>query len=314
MEIRKLIKFGKNSHVISIPKRWLEKNKLNKGDIVSLEEGSREIIISPKDAAEKPKSKEITIKIDNKNISQIKREIVSSYIQNFNKINIVGNNLKDLSEEIKSILHMLMAIETVEQTSTKITARDFLDMEKMLIKSVIKKMDITTRDMISDSKEIIDESHNEHIYNRDRDVNRLAYLSRKIIKAAMNNPRIAKFNEMDNEQLLNAWRSVWHIERIADSTKRISRFFLNMKRKSETYLKIIESYSKIEKVYKETMSAYYTKNEAKAHELAEIKPKIIYECNQIKEKHWKENCVSDVIGTMKSMITDIHSIGRMVYT
>ena len=38
MEFRKLIRFGKNSYVISIPKPWVEKNKLKKGDTIYINE------------------------------------------------------------------------------------------------------------------------------------------------------------------------------------------------------------------------------------------------------------------------------------
>ena len=38
MEFRKLISFGKTSFVMSLPKGWVVKNKLKKGDLIALEE------------------------------------------------------------------------------------------------------------------------------------------------------------------------------------------------------------------------------------------------------------------------------------
>ena len=46
MEFRKLIAFGKTSFVMSIPKAWVVKNNLKKGDLLSLEEDKDHLIIS----------------------------------------------------------------------------------------------------------------------------------------------------------------------------------------------------------------------------------------------------------------------------
>ena len=42
MDARKVIGFGKNSHVVSIPKSWARKNLLKKGDIVGWFQGKME--------------------------------------------------------------------------------------------------------------------------------------------------------------------------------------------------------------------------------------------------------------------------------
>ena len=55
MDYRKIISFGKTSFVMSIPKSWVIKNGLKKGDLVSLEENEGNLIMSPK----KDKIKEV---------------------------------------------------------------------------------------------------------------------------------------------------------------------------------------------------------------------------------------------------------------
>ena len=47
MEYRKLIRFGKSSLVISLPKGWTEKNKLGKGSLVYLDVNSEGLVVSP---------------------------------------------------------------------------------------------------------------------------------------------------------------------------------------------------------------------------------------------------------------------------
>ena len=49
MDYRKLIAFGKNSFVISVPKQWIKQNKLNKGDLIYLDESGPNLILSKKE-------------------------------------------------------------------------------------------------------------------------------------------------------------------------------------------------------------------------------------------------------------------------
>ena len=48
MQIRKLVKSGAASHTISLPIDWVNKNKLNKGDLLYIQEKNNELIVSSK--------------------------------------------------------------------------------------------------------------------------------------------------------------------------------------------------------------------------------------------------------------------------
>ena len=49
MEYRKLISFGKSSFVVSIPKPWINKQNLKKGDVLYFEETEENLILSAKE-------------------------------------------------------------------------------------------------------------------------------------------------------------------------------------------------------------------------------------------------------------------------
>ena len=82
MGYRKLISFGKNSYVISLPKQWIKDCNLKKGDLIHVEESSDSLIVSPQSSEAKTEDKELTIYVDGKDIKQIKREIIGGYIRN----------------------------------------------------------------------------------------------------------------------------------------------------------------------------------------------------------------------------------------
>jgi bifunctional DNA-binding transcriptional regulator/antitoxin component of YhaV-PrlF toxin-antitoxin module len=67
-EVRRLIKFGDSSHVVSIPKDWIEKNNLQKGDLIFLDENEfGQLLISPDQKKIERVDRGISVCIDKKN-------------------------------------------------------------------------------------------------------------------------------------------------------------------------------------------------------------------------------------------------------
>ena len=76
MELRKLIKFGTSSFVVSIPRPWINKNKLVKGDLIYFNEnGNNELVLSARENNDKKKLSRIVIDTKNKPLQTIRREI-----------------------------------------------------------------------------------------------------------------------------------------------------------------------------------------------------------------------------------------------
>src|SRR3989338_5105243 len=108
MEYRKLISFGRNSYVLSMPKPWVVKNRLKKGDLISVVDNGNELSISlNNNQSAQAEPKEITINAKNKNIDIIRAEIVSAYLNNYDTVSIFSNNLGNDAVEIKNILRNL---------------------------------------------------------------------------------------------------------------------------------------------------------------------------------------------------------------
>ena len=82
MEFRKLIGFGKSSFVVSIPKNWTQKNKLNKGDIIYLREEDNALVLSAKEKRLIKEPKRITIRTESKSVEKLQAEIIAAYLEN----------------------------------------------------------------------------------------------------------------------------------------------------------------------------------------------------------------------------------------
>ena len=60
MHIRRLVKAGHASHTVSLPKSWLKKNNLSRGDTIYITEKSdKELAVSPKVEEAKLEKKEM---------------------------------------------------------------------------------------------------------------------------------------------------------------------------------------------------------------------------------------------------------------
>ena len=103
MEYRKLISFGKNSFVISLPKSWVRQNNLQKGVLIYVEEQENNLLLSlgsKQETVEKVKE----IPVDGKSVRRLKREIISAYIKDYKTIVLFGEELKDIIEGPNFIL------------------------------------------------------------------------------------------------------------------------------------------------------------------------------------------------------------------
>jgi len=193
MEYRKLIKFGNSSHVISIPKDWIKRNNMSKGDIVYFEESDKgDIVISAKNPEEREQKKIVNIKIDKLSTKELELEIVASYMKEFNTIIISGEEIKEREAEIREILKRLVAIEVIEQTDKKIVAKDFLNIKEIKLDDLRKRLDIVIKSMLHDSKLGKGKEKYESVVTRDLDANRFAYLLFRVLRRCIEKPGIKK--------------------------------------------------------------------------------------------------------------------------
>ena len=208
-----------------MPKSWIEKNNLKKGDLISVSDDGFELILSASQQEKKLESKETNIDAKGKDVDFLKAEIVSSYLNGYDTINILFDNNNKDAPKIKDIIRNLSGLEIMEQTSSRIVAKNLININEISIKNIIRRMDIITRAMMEDSILCCRGQYNyESIHHRDFDVNRLYFLGYRIIKNAIVNPRIAKSLGTGAWQLHSDKFMILRLEKIADRQKRIARY------------------------------------------------------------------------------------------
>ncbi len=303
MDLRKIVSFGNSSFVVSLPRAWVMRNRLKKGDLVSIDETPTSLVLTAKDTAERREFKEITIDARTRPISELKTEIISSYINNYDLITVHG--FKD-SRKVKEILHELIGIEIIEETSNKITAKDLLDITEVSIDNIIRRSDLLTKSMLEDLS--IEKDNYDSLFERDKEVNRLAMLGLRLVRAVAENPRLLRAFNTTAWEITIARQVIMQIERFADQIKRIGRALRAVKDKGKRRL-FQKNYLVVKGRYSEVMKVFYSRDKQRAIKMENETKSLLRQCDEFSEQCRERKC-STLSEYLKQMIITTTSILR----
>lgn len=302
MIIRRLVKAGQASHTISLPKEWLDRHKLSKGDLVYLyEKGDKELMITPESKADEAvPSKEITIQVDGKELGTVAREITSAYINNYNTIMLVGQNISKMTKDIRSVLHAFVALEVADQSSNSIVAKDLLNLKEISIDKTLRRMDMLVRSMIQDSVASLDNPElSQSVSVRDEEVNRAYFLLMRLLKSSLANKQIADFFQLSNEKVLSYYYLTINLENYADCAKQLADYLAKEKKKD----KVKSVLQRVEKSYLDVMKAYFTRDKKLADNVALQREGLLKEAAELP---------AGTAELFRNMVTLTNNVARLV--
>src|SRR3989338_11024062 len=146
MEQRKLIKLGNSSFAIALPKDWVEKSGLKKGDDIFLERDTNGGIVVASEYNHHNKINSKTeILTDGKGEREIARDIISAYTRGYEIITVAGE--KEKIKLAKEISKQFVNLELISVDDKKATFKDLVDINSINLQSFIKRMDNNIKDM-----------------------------------------------------------------------------------------------------------------------------------------------------------------------
>lgn len=326
IEVRKLISFGKGSYIISMPKSWVKRNNLKKGDLISINEEGIELSLSASQQEKKAEPKEIDINSKNKNLELLKAEIVSSYLNGYDTINILFDDRGSRdAPKIKDVIRNLSGLEIMEQTSTRLVAKNLINVNEISIKNIIRRMDIITRAMIEDAI-LCYRGHSTYdsLYNRDSDINRLYFLGYKVVKNMMKDTRFAKLLATDPWRLHSDMLVILRLEKIADRQKRIARYLCRYGLDRTTLAELDKVHTDISEAYNLVMKSYYNEDKQIAFQVEISNKDRIELCNKFLERHMhnlkskgkntNQNMaiIAQIVENLKATTESVKNIARTV--
>jgi phosphate uptake regulator len=254
MDYRKIQLTGESTYIVSLPKKWVTKNNLNKGDTLSLIETGDEIILRAKEE----KETETEIELGKKNLDLITRTLITKYIQGYDTVTIKSNSYipPEIRRGLKDISSLLIGMEEFGETSNEITFR-MLMKEKGNVEDTVLRMHRMSLSSLEELlKNIGPGEYNENILKdivrRDSDVDKFYFLVLR---------QLSSLGSYDAIMWIQVAKS---IERISDHIENIASHMLAGGKVKEEHMK---EHEKLIEMYSDVRLALVNRSAKKADEI-----------------------------------------------
>jgi len=174
---RKVNRVGQTTLTVSLPSKWVDENKIKKGDELEIEIEGKNLTLS-KNKINKEK-KNITLTIDEYDYIELAKHLGLIYKLGYDKITLKHKNEKiyypktnkerDLKETIKKITERLIGAEIVSQSKEKTEIECFISESPPELEKIEKRIYYLFKDLTKDIIDNIGKSYHEFhetIYDR----------------------------------------------------------------------------------------------------------------------------------------------------
>jgi phosphate uptake regulator len=238
MDVRRLQKTGGSTFLVSLPKDWILKNNLSQGDPVAIFETSEgSLIVDPK-YTDREEHKKTVIEIP-KSISpnsefDLGREITAAYLFGYDIIAVVSEkNISPNEREIvKKTIQKLIGIEIIAETARDISLRCLVSKEALPLNESLERIYRIASQMHQDSITALiegDKKLAQNVIERDDEVDRLYFLTVRQLRAAIQDPKIARKIGVSAIECLDFRVIAKSIEFLADLASDIAQRSLKLK-------------------------------------------------------------------------------------
>jgi len=213
-----------SSFLIILPKDWVMRQKLSKGDpVVVAEREDGCLIIDPR-LPKAGETRSTTAEME----QNLRWEITSRYLLGFDEIRVISKEsiTNEQRNELKNIIKRFVALEVTEEDDHQIVLRCLVDPTTLPVITAMRRMNLITTRMIDDSLKAYFEGIKEkgdEIVQRDEEVDRLFFLIVRELRSAVQYPRMGEMMKITPVEALDYRLAAQYIERIADLAVDIAR-------------------------------------------------------------------------------------------
>ncbi len=222
MESRKVQISGGSTYIVSLPKKWAEKNGVSSGSSLNiLEDKNGHLLMSPQELSFKETlTGEIRI-TGTETPDGLMRRLVGAYVSGVNNIVVTskGAIIPEHARTVREFTRLVMGVEIVEEKKDLIRLQDLIDPADFSIKTGLKRMAYITERMLEDvlkGMEKLEPEYLEDVVSRDIEVDRINWLIHKEYNMLNKSPKVADRSQLSFEDALNFMLSSRIVERVAD--------------------------------------------------------------------------------------------------
>ncbi len=190
MELRKVQEMGGGTHLVSLPKAWVRRNKITKGATINIEETSDgRLLMSPFGASPNP-TKEVKIPYPSEYSELLINEVTGAYLLGYDLILLQGKDKISYHDRelVKRTVRQLVGLEIVEEDSKSMAVQFLLEPSTLEPEKIFRRVHMIARGMYVDAiTALLDKEKDivRPIVHRDEEVNRLYFLLVRLIRSAV---------------------------------------------------------------------------------------------------------------------------------
>jgi phosphate uptake regulator len=205
------------SYLIILPKEWVDRQKLKKGDpVVVAEREDGCLIVDPRlPKAGETQYTEVPME------SNLRWAITSKYLLGFDEIRVVSKEpiTNKQRDELKQIIKRFVALEVTEETENQVVIQCLVDPSTLPVVKAMKRMNLITARMLTETVEAYfsgDKDLANAVIERDEEVDRLFFLIVRELRSVIQYPRMSEAMGITPVAALDLRLAAQYIERIAD--------------------------------------------------------------------------------------------------
>ena len=221
MDQRKIMALGRSSLVVSLPKRWIKLNELERGDLVTLNiQKDNSLVVYP-GVKKGRETLEVTLKVDPAEDKELlTRRIIACYLNGYFGITLISTDIFTAAQQkaIRNIVGMLY-MRILESDARRIYVRTLIDESKAPVETAIRRMHIVAGSMCQDALESLRNQDVELarvVHGLDDDVDHLCFFLLRLLRGAVLNPDLAEELGLEPIDCLDYQTLVHRIEYVAD--------------------------------------------------------------------------------------------------
>ena len=290
MEIRRVQFTGGSSYVLTLPKDWVDAQKIKKNDPLGIEIQPDGTLLVTKTIEQEPLQRKKEFPVDEvTEPAYLFRLLIGAYISGITTIVITSKERLPpfVRVVVRDFTQMTIGQEVVEEDDSMITLKDLLNPSEMPFANTIKRMFVIVKAMHEDAITAIrtgNQSLADDVTARDNDVDRLHWLIARQTHMILSNIALSKKMGVSPGMAVHYFVISRIIERIGDHAERIVDN-ANVILKREIDPSIISMISKASElsvsIFDRSIISFFNNDMKKAHQNIESVKALDAVCEEI---------------------------------
>ncbi len=222
---------GEGTILVSLPKEWVKKNGVRKGDTLSVEELSPgKLMVKPLQGGQE-EPKQVVVEYPGEDVSQVSNDVTGAYLLGYDVIKVVGARVISREDRagIKAAIGRLVGLEIMDEAAKRMTMQFLLEPTAIIPERIVLRMSGLLDGMLKDMAEALAKGDRKLLAlagERDDEVDRLYFLLVRATRAAVVRPEVAERYGLSPVDLLDYRVLASFLESIGDATSELSHKLL----------------------------------------------------------------------------------------